>query len=76
MAASPATEPREEVKCACVKETVCVCNMDDVRAIREPMNHHWGGNDLGAPQRRVNYSIIPEPGSITHYLSLISEAIL
>lgn len=50
----------------------CVSNMGDVRAIRERMNHHWGGNDLGAPQRRVNYSITPELGTITHYLLLIS----
>lgn len=60
----------------CVKETVCVSNMDDVRAIREHMNHHWGGNDLGAPRRRVNYSITPELGSITHYLLVVSEVIL
>lgn len=79
LAAEPAAEPREEVcvgVCVCVKEIRCVSNMDDVRAIREHMNHHWGGNDLGAPRRRVNYSIITEPGSTTHYLLLIPQVIL
>lgn len=60
----------------CDTEILLVPNMDDVRAIRDHMNHYPGGNDPRAPQRRVNYSIITEPGSIKHYLLLISEVIL
>lgn len=73
LAASSAAEPREEAKC--VLKIGSVCNKDDVRAIREHMNHHWGGNDLGAPQRSqlIHHT---KPGTVTNYLLLISEVIL